>query len=231
MNENLNVYRNGQLEADTFRLAVSTSGILVLDVSDFARGSLQPAIDFVLPGAVDPAIEALTYVERSHARSIIKVETPGTYCFGVRTNPEDPWGSYRLEVGFAEAMPLRVVEPALDGDCQALAPRDVEEWEEDDVSGRGIALAGARLLTLGGRAPLVKISEPGILELGATDTEALAFLLPVGSTDRPAIGRAVTLRPGEEIHLVVDPGLYRLGWTTAATEAQCSTPRVRFYPL
>ncbi len=184
------------------------------------------------------------------------METPGTYCFGVRTNPEDPWGSYRLEVGFAEAMPLRVVEPALDGDCQALAPRDVEEWEEDDVSGRGIALgcrpwlaprdveeweeddvsgrgalAGARLLTLGGRAPLVKISEPGILELGATDTEALAFLLPVGSTDRPAIGRAVTLRPGEEIHLVVDPGLYRLGWTTAATEAQCSTPRVRFYPL
>ena len=112
---------------EVFQVEVLSPGVLVLDVSDAFQSSSRPTVELIGRDCAFLQPEDVTYVERSLSRPIVKVNNPGTYHLVVTTFPGDAASSYRLHVGFSEAIEIRLEQWAM---------KDVEEWEDDVESSR-----------------------------------------------------------------------------------------------
>lgn len=244
-------------EAVSFRLDIAYGGVLALEVSDLAQGLLEPKIQLIGDDCLDSTVGSLSYVEHSNNRSIVRVNTPGTYFVSVTTNSDLEGGVYRFKAGFSEASPLQIkhLRPGLDarrewqdkieeweeddvslttgGTAQPPSVENIEEWEEDDVSEKHSSNIWQRSPALGTAGfAVVEVTEPGVLELEAAGADLIALLHKAHpKSARGAVADTKFLGPAAAPRIVVDAGIYHLRWRTLSPTVANPTLGASLFPV
>ena len=191
------------------RLDIPTPGVLSFVVFPPAVGPTVPSLEFLGRSCFVEEPGALTYIERSPARFLVRVNEPGVYFVALRTPPASS-GDFTLMATLAQSQSLDGIHAMLDAE-----PQNINEGCEDPGDDETLFSLATH------QPPACLALTTSTLEIrnSGTETATLTILQPG------------VLEIGRNVLLEVGPGKHNLGFEPPDDKGSSLSEAVRFYSI